>query len=584
MIKKYRAIFLKHWLVIFCLLLGVFTLAPLLQPGFFSMHDDEQIGRLYDLHQALHDGQFPVRITSNLGFGYGYVLFNFYPPFIYYFADVFKEVGFSYLNSTKIMMGVGFLLSWFFMYLFSKKYWGKAGGALAATAYLFAPYHSVDIYVRGAIPEFWSFVFVPAIFWSISKLEENLETKYLLLLSLFGALLMITHNLVALMLVPFILVYFIYLLFYSKKRKEFATNTIVSGILATLMSAFFWIPAIFEKGNTMVNLLTIEKADYRQHFVYVRQFIFSKWGYSGSVSGPWDGLSFSLGFAHIILLFTSILSLLFLIMKRNKLFSLYLLFMLMFLFSLFIQTSHSKFIWDNIKSLSYIQFPWRFLLFSSFFGSFIIGSVVIPIKNVKAVNLFVISAVLIVVFYNKDFFKPEKQFTKAVDSNYINEQFIRWNTSKLAFEYVPAGIKTKITEFGTTGVDINKLGIRKEAYSVIGGEMNVNVLRDVSDKKDFFIKAKTDGILRINTFAFPGWEVYLDGSKINYQDNNDLKLITINVPSGDHLVKVQFTDTSIRRVANLISLFGLVLFGFLEIAILRKKINQLELRKKLWKK
>ena len=47
------------------------------------MHDDEQIARLYDLNQALSEGQFPPRISPNLGFGYGYPFFNFYPSFAY---------------------------------------------------------------------------------------------------------------------------------------------------------------------------------------------------------------------------------------------------------------------------------------------------------------------------------------------------------------------------------------------------------------------------------------------------------------------------------------------------------------------
>ena len=91
-------------------------------------------------------------------------------------------------------------------------------------------------------------------------------------------------------------------------------------------------------------------------------------------------------------------------------------------------------------------------------------------------------------------------------------------------------------------------------------------------------------VWRGTTFVFPGWEVYLDGSKISYQANNDLKLITVNVPRGDHFMRAQFTDTPLRKVANLMSLFGLLIFGFLEIAILRKTINKLELRKKIWRK
>ena len=47
----------------------------LFHSGFYPMHDDEQIARLFDLNQALMAGNIPPRIAPNLGFGYGYPFF-----------------------------------------------------------------------------------------------------------------------------------------------------------------------------------------------------------------------------------------------------------------------------------------------------------------------------------------------------------------------------------------------------------------------------------------------------------------------------------------------------------------------------
>src|SRR5437660_899817 len=121
----------------------------LLLPGFFTVHDDEQIARLYDLNNSLLAGQIPPRWVSHLGFGYGYPLFNFYPPFVYYAGEVFYLVGFSLINSTKIVIALGYLLSALFMYFWVKNKYGSIPGTVAAVLYTYAPYHSVDIYVRG---------------------------------------------------------------------------------------------------------------------------------------------------------------------------------------------------------------------------------------------------------------------------------------------------------------------------------------------------------------------------------------------------------------------------------------------------
>ena len=43
------------------------------------MHDVQQVARLQQMDKSLKAGQFPVRWVEDLGFGYGYPVFNFYP-------------------------------------------------------------------------------------------------------------------------------------------------------------------------------------------------------------------------------------------------------------------------------------------------------------------------------------------------------------------------------------------------------------------------------------------------------------------------------------------------------------------------
>src|SRR3989304_4832023 len=107
---------------------SLFAIISLFHPGFFPIHDDEQIARLFELNYALESFHFPPRISQNLGFGYGYPFFNFYPSLFYYFAEIFVILGFSFISSTKIAIAVGFILSAVFMYLFSRKYLGDLGG------------------------------------------------------------------------------------------------------------------------------------------------------------------------------------------------------------------------------------------------------------------------------------------------------------------------------------------------------------------------------------------------------------------------------------------------------------------------
>lgn len=552
--------FKKNYQLILALLLCFWAVKSLLVPGFFPMHDDEQVARLFDLDQALKFWHIPPRIAPNLGFGYGYPFFNFYPPFVYYVAEVFKIIGFSYIGSIKLMVGLGIVLGSFFMYLLSKEFFGKLGGLISAVFYAYAPYHAVDIYVRGAFPEFWSMVFLPAIFWALYKLKQSNEWKYIILSILFISSLILTHNLVMVMAAPFISVWIIFLVLTSKEKKRLLLSSLVILTSSFLTTAYFWMPSFFEKKYTMISLLTTELANYNQHFVYLRQFWNSAWGYGGSIYGLYDGLSFEVGKIHLILsLLALIMAVKFITSKKTRVVGITLfIFIAFLLFSIFMASFHSKFIWDKIEFLWYIQFPWRFLIFSTLFSSLLAGSIaLIPLeRKIKAILTIIILSLLIGL--NMRYFAPARFLLSVKDIDYTNQEKIRWDTSIIAAEYVPKGIATKKSDIGTTIIDIEKKDIAKKSFRVISGDMVVKQIIDIPQKKKYQVSSSKKSILRINTYSFPGWKVCIDGKEASYTDDNKLKLITLSPPVGTHVVVVKFTDTKIRYWGNWISLVSIL--------------------------
>lgn len=572
--KRLNIFFPPYVAIIIVCLLTFFAMMPLFHAGFFPIHDDEQVGRLYELDNAVNNGHIPPRIATNLGFGYGYPLFNFYPSFVYYVAEVFVMVGFSYITSVKLMIALGFISAAVFMYLFAKEYLGVLGGIVASVAYTYAPYHAVDVYVRGALPEFWSFTFIPALFWSFKKLQETGRTQYMVYVSVLTAFLILTHNLVALMSGLFLGIYLVYLFLTTKEKKRLFKQTLFSGITGLLLSAYFWIPSYFEKNYTMIELLTTELADYRQHFVYLRQLWNSPWGYGGSLFGLEDGLSFQIGKAHLIIAGVASIAILYQIVQKTKTAAVLILFLVLFLISIFLMTSYSQFIWSTIQQFSYIQFPWRFLLFTAFTASFLVGSIfLLPIPK-KLSGVIGVLIVCILILTNLNYFQPAKYLTAVTDEDYTSPEVIRWRTSIMAFEYVPKGIATKTSPLGTTVIDITKDQIARGTHQVIKGNMSVVTKVDKPQEKILTVTATESGVLRLNTFAFPGWKVFLDGKEVAYTDTNKLKLITISIPAGEHTVRALFTDTQYRIIGNTLSIVGLcLLFGYTIFDLRKKRIQ-----------
>ena len=84
--------------------LSYWAIQPFFIAGSFPIHDDTQVQRVYEMHQSLSDGMFPVRIVADLGYGYGYPIFNFYAPLSYYVGASFMGVGMDALFATRMMM------------------------------------------------------------------------------------------------------------------------------------------------------------------------------------------------------------------------------------------------------------------------------------------------------------------------------------------------------------------------------------------------------------------------------------------------------------------------------------------------
>ena len=136
---------ISKWAFLLLFIITIPSIIALFNPGFFPTHDYIYIARIYQMAQALSDGQFPVRWVE--GFRYGDPTYNFYAPFPYYLGALISYLGFSFLATTKILFGLSFFLSVVTMYLLIKELFGRKLALAASALYLYAPYRSLDVYV-----------------------------------------------------------------------------------------------------------------------------------------------------------------------------------------------------------------------------------------------------------------------------------------------------------------------------------------------------------------------------------------------------------------------------------------------------
>ncbi len=444
------ALFKKLIPYILVILLSSFSILSFFHSGFFPMHDDTQVQRVYEMAKSLKMGMFPVRWVADLGYGLGYPIFNFYAPLAYYFGAKFVLLGFDALVSTKIMIIFGVLLSSFSMYLLAREFWGKKGGIISALLYVFFPYHAVNIYVRGAISELWAYAFIPLAFFGFYKLFKNNKYIYVIISVIGFSGVILSHNLTAMMITPFLIVLLIILgILNLKHKKNKNTFYLISAFfLSILISAFYWLPAILEMGNTNVSSTIGGGADFKDHFVCLDQLWYSYWGFGGSTKTCSDGLSFMLGKLNILIVVFSMIFLIISLMlgkeidKKTK----YLCIVLFsgLIFSIFLMLSQSKIIWELISPMKYFQYPWRYLNMVGFFSAFLGGSIIVFsrqfIKNKNIIFVEFLITILLIVLVNFKFFHPREILNKTAN-DYINDYSLRWTTSKISDEYLPKNVK-----------------------------------------------------------------------------------------------------------------------------------------------
>lgn len=179
-------------ITLICILLSsIFVSIPLLK--FNCQYDDgiQHIYRLIGTSQSIKDqGLMFSNIMQNLCNGFGYSWNLFYSPLTSYAPLIFRIFGFSFENCIKLFMFFTSIASGYAMYFFMKKILQNKEGItddkknliaiLGACLYIFAPYRLNDMYIRVAVAELASFIFIPIVFNGLYSIINGNKRNYVL--------------------------------------------------------------------------------------------------------------------------------------------------------------------------------------------------------------------------------------------------------------------------------------------------------------------------------------------------------------------------------------------------------------------
>ncbi|MBN1546200.1 MAG: hypothetical protein JW902_06030 [Syntrophaceae bacterium] len=524
---------------------------PLFTKGWFIAHDcPAHIYRIIATCYELQQGNYYPRWLSLALYGKGLPDLNFYSPGFYLVISWLHVFGIPLALTLKAFSVALSVLGAFGIYLWVRKYTDTPGALISSTIFLFIPYRFLDIYVRGALPEFAALSFLPWLFYSIDlSFSQAKSHRGIVFTALTAAVIVLTHHLSAILIAPFALIYFSWHCVAARKEPRKILFAATGLIVGAGISAFYWLPVLIEMKHVSFN------NPYRiwDHFVYPAQWFNSKWDFGYSVVGPNDGMSFQIG---PVLIGATVLAVLLIrwVPLRTREFGLLLLFF--GLFGLFMTTKYSSPIYESASFLQVIQFPWRFLGPATLFFAALSGlSTSLPIREIFSWSRWILFYIILVFsIYISSNQRVVQHQKNPIDLDLFEKKIVasgQVGGHGMAREFLP--------KWATFDPD-KKL----DEILLIEPRQNFNAVSSIHIKGPsitFSITSDRSSSVTIPWYYFPGWQVTINGKQkpITIDQNGFISFIVL---PGSQNIKVWFGSTWPRITGWLLTTtFGLLLFA-----------------------
>lgn len=555
---------------IIILIFSLFISIPLISKNINVYADDgiQHIARLMGTYQTITEGECPPVIMSNFCNGFGYSWNIFYSPLTAYIPLIFSIFTSSFELMLKLFMVLCSFLSGIAMYSFVKKVTNnRPAGLLASIIYIFAPYRLTDMYMRTAIAELASFIFLPILFHGMYNIfnSEEKSIKKSLMLTLGAVGLILSHITMAMYAAIFC---FIYLIINIKKLKDKQVLKMlgINILLILLVTSFYLLPMLEHKMATDYEVFMPGRMERTEELIRNKvdliDLIYTKSG----------NFMFEIGLVTLIGLVLTLLAYK-QVPKENK---------KIYWFSIIsgficIILSLRIFPFEKMPAvLKMIQFTFRLLEFSSFFFAFVASiNYSLIIKNFRLRDVLVLSlliVLLLIPYKNNLNYEKEWSEDKLWPAVEVNENTGRVHAGCATFEYLPSKAYN----------NLDYIKNRENRVYILSGNATIeNEQKDGTNMTFDISNVEADTIIELPYIYYLGYEVEVakhDGQteKIEIFES-DNGFVAINVPETATKVTVKYTGTTLMKATYILSavtLVGVILYLVISWIVLRRKVLQ----------
>lgn len=525
------------WMVV--ALAVLYASVPSLKDNIIQVYDTPfHVARLWNLADGLRSLQLPVRCGGYSYNGFGAVTSVFYPDLFLYPFALLLNLGFSTNYVVQLLYITIHVVSALTMtYCASRIFREKWTARLASVLYVLSIYRITDCYVRGAFGEAIAMALLPLFLAGLWDVVFG-DGKRWPVLALGAVSVALSHNLTTVM--CFGLAAGVTVFYCLKLVREKRLLCIFLAALATLgMCLFQYVPLLqMMKAGIGAESLRRNLADYV--LSPAQMFL---WGEGDMPVDPLDKTLSAIPVEPGLILIVPVFLLVYLTFGRKKTEEDRHALRLAFAGLAGAFAASVYFPWGRLDQVtgglaSYIQFPWRFMMFPALFFSLAgaYGYLKMFVHREKTTMIVMVFAILLVLptVVRQTTTNEFVEYGRVTGASISYDEYLLPDTNLSALrDRMP-----HMTE-----------GIRIHDYHKDGTKITCSY------------DADAEGNIAFPLFGYPGYEVKLNGKTVLWErtDNNRL---TVSVPGGSGEIRVHYAGNVLWRVLDILALLtGLFVIG-----------------------
>lgn len=545
------------------------TFSFFLTDKMYTFSDETQIANFQQYFKAMDLGQFPPRWAADMHYEYGspFPQFNYQLP--YYLGYLGHLLNLPITTIFKLLMALSLVVGAIGMFALGLIITGSSLFSLAASVlFTYTPYQAIDRYVRGAIGESFALALFPWLIFAALRLTKKITSTNIAILGILIGLLIISHQPAALFTLPLFGLIFGLSAAFSKKF-DLLTSYLKSVIAGLLVSAYYWLPVIFEKAAIQMS----SPFNYHDQFPFIWQLIYSPWKYSGASPFSTDTFSFQIGIPNLLVLLIAAVIITISFVRRQK-GSVELWVFRLIATSTFLviglMNIRSDFIWRAIPIIQVIQFPWRLLMFTTIFTSILFLFVANGIKSTLG-KVFAVVVIIATISLNVSYFRPG--LIVSHDDFYYLHRFLP-RAALLPNEEISNEYHFHAEDYVPLPLGaVRPSSLSESKLTSLSPMTIIKTIKEGAFNYEVEILTPSEDVITFHTFNFPGWIVKVNNVNTTIIPD-EIGAITFIVDSGKHNVVISYEDSRLRLFSNIISLGSLTFIGsFLIYQLFNRRVT-----------